>query len=247
MKQDLSVLLLAGTNEGAQINERLDDLGVPFWTSLAGRTLNPSRLLGEVLPHGFDEFGGMSDFIQAHGVNVVIDATHPFAAQISHKAAEICNQHGIDYLRFDRPAWRKQSEDNWIEVPYLKRAAEACENYQRIFLTIGRQEVGAFEALEGKHFLLRSIEPVSFQPVRGTVEYIQERGPFLLDDEMALLTNHEIDVVVSKNSGGMATYAKIGAARELGVPVIMVDRPAGPDGQVFSSIEDLFNHPSLCV
>ncbi len=247
MDTDLRILLLAGTNEGAQINERLDDLGVPFWSSLAGRTENPTRLLGDVLPKGFDERGGMESLIRDKQINLVIDATHPFAFRISLKAAELSKKLGIQYLRLERPAWKKQREDNWIEVPDISHAVQACDGFDRIFLSIGRQEVGAFEGLTVKKFLLRSIEAVPFAPVDSEVEFIQDRGPFLLDDEMALLTQNEIDVVVSKNSGGVATYAKIGAARELGIPVIIIDRPAGPGGQVFSSVEELFKHPSLCV
>lgn len=242
------ILLIGGTSDAVQLNSQLFALdNVVLLTSLAGRTKNPVPLKGEVLFHGFGDGGGLEEILKTQGISCVIDASHPFAAKIKQKAAQICEQLNVQYLRYDRPKWEQRADDIWISAPDLQSAAYCLADFKRIFLTIGRQELAVFEEATEKEFLVRSIEPVSFDPQSSTVTEIQDRGPFSKMQEMALIQEYNIDVVVSKNSGGMATIAKIDAARALSVPVIMVERPGLDRAQSFNNMDDLIRQMQLSV
>ncbi len=228
MKTDeLKILLLGGTGEAAVINEFMSQQeGVHLITSLAGRTVQATRLKGEVLPKGFADVGGLSKFLTDRQIDLVVDMTHPFARVVSPKTQKACAAEDIPYIRYERPAWTREQGDTWIEVETLFKAAAACADFSNIFLSIGRQELGAFQHLQDKRLVVRSVEPITFECPQSDVDNLLARGPFELEDELALLRDERIDVVVTKNSGGDATYAKIEAARTLGLPVIMVERPA---------------------
>lgn len=242
------ILLIGGTSDAVQLNSMLFALdNVVLLTSLAGRTKKPVSLKGEVLSHGFADGGGLEEILKARGISCVIDASHPFAAKIKQKAAQICEKLNVQYLRYDRPKWEPRADDRWILVPDLQSAADCLADFKRIFLTIGRQELAVFEEATEKEFLVRSIEPVSFDPQSSTVTEIQDRGPFSKMQEMALIQEYNIDVVVSKNSGGMATIAKIDAAQALSVPVIMVERPGLGRAQSFNNMDDLIRQMQLSV
>ncbi len=235
------VLMLGGTEEAVRLNHLLDERSdISVVTSLAGRTRDPTELKGEVMTGGFGGLEGLKNFLIDQSIVQVIDATHPFAAQITDTAFLVCKNLGIDYLRLERPPWKEVPGDLWIKVRDVKEAACSLDKFNRIFLSIGRQELPAFLPLQGKQFLIRSIEPVSFDPTGSTVRFIQARGPFSLPEELALLADHQIEVLVSKNSGGDATYAKISAAQEMRLPVIMIERPAGPDCKAYSDADSLF-------
>jgi len=236
------ILLLGGTGEGVAINNRLFDQGFPLITSLAGVTKNPTALQGKILANGFQEVGGLSALLKEEGIKVVVDATHPFAVQMSDKAAEICGSLGIPYLRYHRQPWEEVTGDRWITVSDVTEAAQVAAEYKRVFLTIGRKEVVTFEAVPADFFLLRSVEEVPFNPLSAEVVHLRDRGPFEEMAEAELLSRYQIGVIVSKNSGGRATYGKIAAARDLGIPVIMIAPPVYSSQRPFTDFEALFSY-----
>jgi precorrin-6A/cobalt-precorrin-6A reductase len=188
---------------------------------------------------GFGGVEGLVDYLQKNSIDLIIDATHPFADQISHHGAEAARICHIPHLILDRPQWEWQKGDNWIEVETIAAAAAILPDLaKRVFLTIGRQELATFAQLQDIWFLLRSIEPPEPPIPRG--EIILHQAPFYLEAEKKLLSDYQIEAIVSKNSGGDTTYAKIVAARELGLPLVMVKRPSLPNKvECVSSVEDV--------
>ncbi|MEH6546831.1 MAG: cobalt-precorrin-6A reductase [Sneathiella sp.] len=240
MNDQTRVLLIGGTEEARLVNAVLEELeGVKLVTSLAGRTEIPLELKGLVVRGGFGGADGLAGFLDENKIQWVVDASHPYAAKITQTAASVCRAKEISYIRFQRPPWEATTGDQWISVPTIMEAAAALAEYARVFLSVGRQELEHFADLTDKFFLVRSIEKVIFEPVGSTTLFIQDRGPFKMDDEIKLLQRHQVDVVVSKNSGGAATYAKIVAARTLQLPVIMIDRPIVPKVSTLATIEDV--------
>jgi len=238
MARPKRILLIGGTEEAVTLNHKLADIGeISLITSLAGRTTTPATLKGHVASGGFGGRQGLVGFLIEHEISLVIDATHPFADQMTQAAFEVCMQLNIDYLRFQRPSWEMEFGDRWIEAKDVKDAASKLSKFERIFLSIGRQELAAFDGIADKYFLVRSIEAVDFAPAGSNVDFIQDRGPFTLDDEVRLMSFHKIDLLVSKNSGGDATYAKIAAARHLKIPVLMIHRPQLPDCRSYGTVE----------
>lgn len=227
----MRVLILGGTGDAVELAGRISKLdGVEVFTSLAGRTQNPKvENLDNIRIGGFGGVTGLVKYFQDTNIEAVIDATHPFARQISNHGAIAANQVQIPYLMMVRPAWEKQPEDNWIEVESLEQAAQVLmEVGERVFLTVGRQEIGLFSHLEEIWFLMRMIDPPTDVKI-PTGKIILERGPFSLERDRQLMIAYNIDHLISKNSGGNATYAKIIAARELNIPVIMIKRPPTPE------------------
>ncbi|MFI7599184.1 cobalt-precorrin-6A reductase [Actinoplanes sp. NPDC049681] len=220
---DLRVLVLGGTTEGRALAGR-----VPVISSLAGRTSAPLLPAGEVRVGGFGGVDGLTRYLRDERIQAVVDATHPFAATMTAHAAVACPAAGVPLLVLRRPGWTAGPGDVWHRVPSLAAAADAVPALgERVFLTTGRQSIAAFAALDGCWFLSRSVErPVPPMPRR--VEVVLDRGPFSVESERELLLSHRIDVLVTKDSGG--TAAKLDAARALGIPVVMVDRPALPAG-----------------
>lgn len=215
---------------------------MPGWRvtlSLAGRTKAPLAQAGALRIGGFGGAEGLADYLRAAGMELVIDATHPFAARISANAVRAAEMAGLPLLVLDRPGWVRREGDRWIEVGSMGEAAAAAlgEAPRRVFLAIGRQEVGAFRVAPQHRYLVRSVEPVAAENALAQAQYILSRGPFAEADEMALLREHGIEVVVAKNSGGDATYGKIAAARALGLPVVMVARPPAGGGMKLESPE----------
>ncbi|MFC5063303.1 cobalt-precorrin-6A reductase [Actinomycetospora atypica] len=218
------ILVLGGTAEARELADALAaEPGVVVTTSLAGRTRDPRLPAGDVRTGGF---GGVEGLAAALGqVDLLLDATHPFAARMTDHAAIAAAATGVPLVVLRRPGWTEGPGDHWIRVPTTRAAAVAVVGYRHVFLAIGRQGVGEF--LGTSVAVVRSIEAPDVLPPGA--ELVLARGPFALDDERALLRRHEVDVVVAKDSGG-ATEAKLTAARELGVPVVLVDRPALPPG-----------------
>ncbi len=186
--------------------------------------------VGEVRVGGFGGVGGLRDWLADNAVDAIVDATHPFAGTMSAHAATAAAAAGLPLIHLRRPGWSAQSADRWMRVPDNTAAAGvAAELGDRIFLTIGRQGVGAFAHLTEPWFLIRAIDPpTAALPPRH--EILLARGPFTVDDECGLLARHRIEVLVTKDSGGELTAAKLTAARERGVPVVMIDRPPLPSG-----------------
>ena len=235
------ILILGGTGEAADLARSLvGDYGdrLEVLTSLAGRTHAPAELPGRVRRGGFGGAGPLADYLKDHKIAAVIDATHPFAAQISANAVSACAIAGVPRLVLSRPCWTPKSGDNWSYFDTVKVAAQALPQFgRRAFLTIGMQELAPFWDLPGMWLLVRLIElPLDPLPV-ANVETIAARGPFSVAGERMVMESHKIDVLVTKSSGGAATAAKLTAARQLGLPVVMISRPPAPKGPSVNGIQ----------
>jgi precorrin-6A/cobalt-precorrin-6A reductase len=230
------VLILGGTAEAVGLAEAVAARpGFETISSLAGRTRTPTLPPGEVRVGGFGGAKGLSRFLVERAIDRVVDATHPFALQIGAHAEQACREVAVPRLRLLRPPWQPEAGDRWVEVADLAQAARLLpELGHRAFLTVGQRDLEAFAGLD-LWFLVRTIEPAGPLPLRRAV-WIAGRGPFAVADEIALLCAHGIDVLVTKASGGAATYAKLVAARRLGLPVLMVRRPPPPPGPVVDSV-----------
>ena len=232
------VLILGGTGDAAQLVAQSSALpGLEVITSFAGRLRHPATPAGRVRIGGFGGTAGLIHYIQEHQIDLLIDATHPFAAQMSQHAADAARACGVPHLMLVRPAWEPVEGDRWLAVESLAAAVEMLPALaRRVFLTIGRQELAAFASLPDLWFLMRMIEP----PEPGTPvppgTLVLARGPFALDDERQLLQTYAIEAIVSKNSGGKATYAKLLAARALGLPVVMIQRRPLPAGDQVAAV-----------
>ncbi|MDZ7992651.1 MAG: cobalt-precorrin-6A reductase [Nostoc sp. EfeVER01] len=235
----MRVLILGGTGDAAELAAKVTTIqGLEVITSLAGRTREPSVPLGDLRVGGFGGAAGLASYLRVMEIDLLIDATHPFASQISFNAADAATEVGVPRLMLIRPPWEKESGDRWIEVDNVAAAAIALQNQsQRVFLTVGRQELGAFAHLEEIWFLMRMIDPPGEDALVPPGMVLCDRGPFTLNNERQILIENNIDTIVSKNSGGDATKPKIIAARELGVKVVMVNRPAVPPGEQVSNVD----------
>jgi precorrin-6A/cobalt-precorrin-6A reductase len=232
----IRLLILGGTGEALSLARHLAhraDLAIV--SSLAGRVAAPTLPPGTVRIGGFGGVDGLAAYLAAERIGAVVDATHPFAARMSVHAAEACRRAGVPLLAFVRPAWAPGSGDRWQPVADMAAAAALCRG--RVFLTVGRQELAWFAGSDA-WFLIRSIDPPD-GPLPQAHELVLARGPFGLADEIDLMRAHRIDMIVSKNSGGPATYAKIEAARALGLPVVMVERPARPAADEARSLDEV--------
>ncbi|WP_055565892.1 cobalt-precorrin-6A reductase [Streptomyces atriruber] len=229
----MHVLILGGTTEGRRLAELLaDEAGVRVTSSLAGRVAAPRLPPGEVRVGGFGGAEGLAAWLAAHHVDALIDATHPFAGTISFNAAKAAAVAHVPLLALRRPGWVAAEGDDWHEVGSLDLAARALPALgERVFLTTGRMGLAAFAGPElGAHwFLVRSVDAPE-PPFPARMDVLLDRGPFTLDGEREVLRSHRIDVLVTKDSGGAATAPKLVAAREAGIPVVVVRRPAGPEG-----------------
>ncbi|MDO5682912.1 MAG: cobalt-precorrin-6A reductase [Propionibacteriaceae bacterium] len=226
MTEPCDVLVLGGTREARALAERLHDAGVRVLSSLAGRVSNPALPVGEVRIGGFGGVTGLVSFLADHEVRLVVDATHPFAATMSDHAVEACEQAGVPLVRLLRPGWREHERaGEWTWVDRIEDAAAAmAELGERPFLTTGRQGLTHFSDWRDTWALVRLVEPPEEQWPHWTI--LRTRGPFDAGSERALMKEHDIDVLVSKDSGGALTEAKLEVAAELGIPVVMVARPA---------------------
>lgn len=234
------ILILGGTGEGTELASRLahrPDLYTV--SSLAGRVSEPTRPEGVVRVGGFGGVDGLVSFLVKENIGVVVDATHPFAVRISSNAELACARLGLPLIAFIRPPWVKTKADLWHEVQDVKEAASVVDVQKgRVFLSIGRQEVGSFAACHDTWFLIRTIEEPTGRLPR-LHETLLRRGPFNLDEELRLLEEHSIDYVISKNSGGSATHTKIQAARLLEIPVVMVKRPVKHTVPTVETLEEV--------
>lgn len=225
------ILILGGTTEARQLAGKLAcraDFSVTL--SLAGRTESPVAQGVPVRVGGFGGADGLAAHLREERVDLLIDATHPYAARISANAADAARQSGVPILALRRPDWKPVAGDRWTPVDSVAEAAGALGTApRRVFLAIGRQEAGAVEAAPQHRYLIRSVDPVEPKLAVPDALYLLARGPFPESEERALLERYGIDAVVSKNSGGEATYGKIAAARALGIEVVMIRRPVLPD------------------
>ncbi|RAY16883.1 cobalt-precorrin-6A reductase [Actinomadura craniellae] len=233
----MRVLLLGGTGEARRLAALLAGRpDVEVTSSLAGRVGDPVLPAGRTRVGGFGGPAGLAAWLARERVTAVIDATHPFAAGITASAAAACARLGVPLLLLRRPGWTAGPGDDWRRVPSLAAAAADLPG-ERVFLTTGRTGLGAFAADAGRWFLVRSIEPPA-PPMPPRMRVLLARGPFDVEGEVALMREHAIDVLVTKDSGGAMTAAKLAAARRLRLPVVMVDRPPVPGVPAVATVEE---------
>jgi len=232
----MRVLVLGGTAEARALAERLHP-DIDIISSLAGRVPDPALPVGSVRIGGFGGAEGLRDWLIENAVTAVVDATHPFAATITASAAAACAELGVPYVALSRPPWDPAGS---TVVASDTEAAEiiAAKGYSRAFLTTGRSGVAAFSGSDA-WFLIRVVTAPDPQVLPLNYELVFSRGPYHYDDECELLRSRGIEVLVTKNSGGALTEAKLDAARALGVDVVMIRRPDMPEGvTVVSSVQD---------
>ncbi|MDO4911484.1 MAG: cobalt-precorrin-6A reductase [Corynebacterium sp.] len=224
----MRALILGGTKEGHYLAQQLHKHGDWVMTSFAGRVRDLKIPEGEYRVGGFGGPDGLKAWIKENNVDVVIDATHPYAERISASASQACEQLRIPLYRLERPLWEQSPEDMWIHVDSMADAAQYLQGHPvegSVFLTIGRQQLSHFSQDSHHHFLIRCVEPPAPEDLPASYELILDRGPYTVENERALIAAHNIGLIVTKNSGSAATFAKIEAARKIGTPVLMVSRP----------------------
>ncbi|NTF33332.1 cobalt-precorrin-6A reductase [Rhizobium skierniewicense] len=234
-----SILILGGTADARILAGKLaEDSGYRLLLSLAGRTRDPVVQPVPMRSGGFGGASGLAAFIMEHDFDLLVDATHPYAARISANAVQAASIAHVPLVTLQRPAWEKQADDNWQSVADVESAVSAlgpeCTN---AFLALGRQELLPFQAAPQHNYLVRSVDPVEPPLCVPHARYITARGPFAVEDEINLLRENRISVIVCKNSGGSAAYAKIEAARQRGIKVLMIDRPPLGSGMTVPNIE----------
>jgi precorrin-6A/cobalt-precorrin-6A reductase len=234
------ILILGGTAEARQLAAELAkrcDLAITL--SLAGRTAQPTAQAVPVRLGGFGGVQRLAAYLAAERIDLLVDATHPYAAVIAANAAAAAQRSGVPILALRRPPWDPVAGDRWIDANNIEHAVSLLgASTRRVFLAIGRKEVGAFAAAPQHHYQIRSVDPVDPPLAVPNANYIVARGPFSEAEERALLERHRIEVVVAKNSGGTATYGKIAAARALGIEVVMLRRPALPSVPSAGNVKD---------
>ena len=251
------ILILGGTGEGFRLAEYLHaHPDVDVITSMAGRTPAPKTPAGALRRGGFGGVDGLVSYLRAEGISAMIDATHPFASRMSRNAALAGRAAGIACVHIHRPGWSRAPGDDWHEVACLEDAADALPaGAGATFLTVGKTQLHHFSRRDDVAFLARIVAPLGHDEDVGALPakltFVYDKGPFDLESERQLLMRHKIAWIVSKNSGGAAAQGKLVAARELGIPVIMVRRPDAPDGVCVgdgdAAIQWLNNHTALSL
>ena len=236
---------MGGTTEASLLARALAAAGVDAVFSYAGRTAAP---VAQPLPQRIGGFGGvtgLTDYLRAEAISHIVDATHPFAAGMSRNAVEAAEQTGVALMALERPPW----QGDWTQVPDIAAAAAALpQTPARVFLAIGRQHLAEFALAPQHHYLLRLVDPPEGALPLPQTEIVIDRGPFRLEGDVELMRKHGTEWVVAKNSGGSGARAKIDAAHQLGLPVVMIDRPAIPPRPVCATVQgvmDWLGHPTL--
>ncbi|NUR81947.1 MAG: cobalt-precorrin-6A reductase [Dermatophilaceae bacterium] len=236
----MRVLVLGGTGEARALAAGLVENGVDVVSSLAGRVSAPALPVGQVRVGGFGGVDGLADHLVAEGFDRVVDATHPFAAQITANAVAATARVGVPLVRLQRPGWSVHplaATFTWVDdVDAARRAAEGLG--ERPFLTTGRQQLESFATWTDRYVLARVVDPPDWAVPAGW-EVLRARGPYPYADERQLLESRRIDVLLTKDSGGALTEAKLAAAHDLAIPVVVVRRPAVPQGlRVVESVDE---------
>lgn len=235
------VLLLGGTTEASLMARALAAAGVEAVFSYAGRTDQPVAQPLPMRVGGFGGVDGLTDWLRDEGITHVVDATHPFAAQMSRHAVLACDQADVALAALERAPWQAGPGDDWRQVDDVAGAVEALpEAPARVFLAIGKLHLAEFARRPQHHYLLRLVDPPGDLPLPDAVAVVA-RGPFDLAGDVALMRDHAITHVVAKNAGGSGARAKLEAARELGLPVILIARPDVAARQVFAQVEDVLH------
>jgi precorrin-6A/cobalt-precorrin-6A reductase len=234
------VLLLGGTTEAAAMAQALATAKVEAVYSYAGRTEAPAAQPLPVRVGGFGGPAGLAAYLTARGITHLIDATHPFAAQMSRNAVAASRITGTPMIALERPPWQATSGDRWTHVPDLAAAVAALgQTPRRVFLAIGRLGLDAFAAAPQHHYLLRLVDPPKEALPLPRAEAVIARGPYTAEGDRALLSANGIDILVAKNAGGTGAEAKLTASRDLGLPLILIDRPPVPDRPVARRVAEV--------
>ena len=232
-----TVLVLGGTAEARDLAAALHRRpGTRVISTLAGRVVRPRLPAGEVRVGGFGGPDGLAAYLADEGVDAVVDATHPFAERMSESAAAACARARVPLVRLEREPFRSEPGDDWRRVATLQEAAALIPQAgRRVFLTTGRQGLAAFAGAGEAFFLVRCVDPPD-APLPPDHVLLLDRGPFTLEGELALIDEHRLDVLITKDSGGEHTAAKLAAARARSLAVIVVERPRRPDGPAVTSV-----------
>jgi precorrin-6A/cobalt-precorrin-6A reductase len=225
-----NILILGGTTEASTLARLLAERGERATLSYAGRVDNPRAQPVPVRVGGFGGTEGLAAYLSQQGVTHLVDATHPFAANMSGNAVMAARQTGVPLIALTRPAWPAESGDRWTHVPDITSAIAALDGpARRIMLALGRMHADAFAAQPQHFYLLRFVDAPTVPPALPNHHLLVDRGPFDADGDMRLMQDHGIDLILCKNAGGTGAQAKLIAARRLSLPVLMIDRPALPD------------------
>ncbi|GAB7551366.1 cobalt-precorrin-6A reductase [Novosphingobium sp. 11B] len=224
-----NILLLGGTTEASALARLLAEHGITVMLSYAGRTENPRAQPVPTRIGGFGGVAGLAAYLREHRVTHLVDATHPFAATMSVHALKAARLAGVPHAALTRPVWQTAPGDKWSSTPDIASAVEALSGPpRRIMLALGRMHVEAFGARPEHHYLLRFVDTPSQPPALPHHTLVVDCGPFTVDNDTRLLRDHAIDLVVCKNAGGSGAEAKLVAARNLGLSVLMIERPKLP-------------------
>lgn len=235
----MTILLLAGTGDAKRIASKLAAENLKAIASLAGATRSPDLLEIPTRVGGFGGEQGFREYLISVGITAVIDATHPFAHRITQRTARVCADVGLPYLNYVRPAWVAQHGDNWIEIEQEQDAAQHVQAGQTVFLATGRQTLDRFSNLVGCRVICRQIDPQDRPFPFAGGEYLIGRPPFSVKAETDLFRALGVDWLIVKNAGGNASATKLSAARDLGIPVLMIQRPKSPNAPIVSNVDDV--------
>ena len=235
----LRLLILGGTLEASALARRVADKSdIAPILSLAGATGHPAQAPIPQRVGGFGGAEGLIAFLGRERIGAIVDATHPFARRMSANAAAACRTTATPLVVFTRPPWTRQAGDSWIEAATMDEAVDALGTTPKtVFLTQGRLQLAAFARAPQHRYIVRAIDRPEEIDALPHCKLILKRGPFLLDDEAALMRNEKVEALVTKNSGGRATYPKIEAARALGVEVVILRRPPAPEAETLHDLD----------
>lgn len=226
----MRVLLLGGTTEASALAHALKSANIETVFSYAGRTRAPVAQPVPVRVGGFGGVEGLTAYLSAEGISHVIDATHPFANTMAHNVHQACTARALPLMRLERPAWVAQNGDDWLSVPDIDSVCDSLPYIpSRVFLAIGRMHLDKLLRQPQHHYVLRLVDTPTEPIPLPNHTVIVARGPFDVATDTALMHAHHIDLVVAKNAGGSGAVSKITAARDLGLPVVMIERPERPD------------------
>ncbi|TMV09625.1 cobalt-precorrin-6A reductase [Ruegeria sediminis] len=235
------LLILGGTTEANTLAKAVAETGLPAIYSYAGRVDSPRAQPLPTRVGGFGGAEGLAHFIAEHGITHVVDATHPFAAQMSANAVRACAETATPLAVLTRPAWEPVEGDDWRRVPDIPAAVAALNGAaRRVFLAVGRMHLEDFASQTQHHYLLRLVDEPDGLPLPNC-DVVVSRGPFTAEGDKALMERHRTQLVVSKNAGGTGARAKLDAARVLGLPVLMIDRPVQPQRTELFSVAQVLD------
>ncbi|MEL6689648.1 MAG: cobalt-precorrin-6A reductase [Pseudomonadota bacterium] len=234
----MKVLLLSGTREARRLAAWLEQEKIEAIASFAGVTRSPELPQIETRLGGFGGEDAFRAFLLDQGITHILDATHPFAARMSHRSARVAAGMGIPYRQLLRPAWTPSDGDHWVSIAQEEQALDHIKPGSRVFLATGRQTLDRFANLQESFLICRQIDPPERPFPFPNGEYLIGRPPFSVEDEEALFRKLRIDWLVVKNAGGEMSATKLTAARQLGLPVAMIERPPQPEGEKLQTVKE---------